>query len=85
MGYINIDVDLGEISDRDLLEELENRAWLDHEKEQILKVVNSDASNKMLLFMRVMDKYTLIELEEMFKEHFDHAAPPKEQLTLDLK
>lgn len=79
-----VDIDMRHIDTDDLLEELENRYLDEREKIKLQDLLNNDPSEKYKLFMSVMDKYSLLELEEMFKERFTHTVQPKEQLALPL-
>lgn len=80
-----IDIDLREIDDDDLLSELENRYLNEDEKLRLIRYLNKDPHEKLKFFISVMDKYSLMELENMFKETFPITPIPKEQLKLELK
>jgi hypothetical protein len=78
-AYVRIDLD--DLDTDDLIDELENRCLDNDESERLLTIVKDNESDKMKLFIKVMDKYSLMELQEMFAERFD-ALPSKYQIPL---
>lgn len=81
MASVWIDVDLNEVSTRDLLDELENRYLGNREKDLLLELIKNDEGKKVQLFLKVKDRFSLIELEELFKEN-TYSPPCKEQLSI---
>lgn len=82
MAYIDIDLD--RVDADDLIEALSNHYLNNNEQQQLLELVKAEASTKMQFFLKIMDKFSLFELEEMFKEKtvFNYSPIPKEQLKL---
>jgi len=78
-----VDVDLSQVSESDLIDELKDRYLDEREKLELTNILKDDNSKKVALFLKVKDRYSLLELEEMFKEKFNH-TPCKEQLALKL-
>lgn len=87
MAYITVDVELSEIDTRYLLEELENRCLDDNEKRGLLDSIKSNYwesdNGKWELFLKIKDKYSLFELQEMFKDKRPIEVS-KNQLSLSL-
>lgn len=89
MAYLSVDIDLGELSDNDLISELETRGLNREDKIRLLELVTDvpDYSNdaaKIKLFLEIKNKFSLLELEAMFGENLSVAEIPKEQLKLAL-
>lgn len=80
MPYVSIDLD--DIQTHELISELENR-WLDtDDQRKLVDMLKYEEKEKLKLFYKVIDKFTLIEFEEMFKETYTNIPAPKEQLQL---
>jgi hypothetical protein len=78
-------INLDDVDTSDLIDELENRYLDKDEQESLLDLVKVDLerSEKLKLLLKIVDKYSLQELSEMFKE--DCTTPiPKNQLALPL-
>lgn len=78
-----VDIDLSQVDESDLIDELKDRYLNERERLELVDILNDEGSKKIALFLKVKDKYSLLELEEMFQEKFSH-TPCKEQLTLNL-
>lgn len=81
MAYIRID--MTDIDTDELIGELEDRYLNDREKEWLRDILKGLEDEKDKLWQRVKDGFTIIELEEMFKDHTPIVVA-KEQLTLPL-
>lgn len=84
MPSVWIDVDLKEVDTDDLLDELEGRYLNDREQKLLIDLLKGDDNAKLDLFFQVKDKYSLLELQELFKENVNTGPIPKEQLALPL-
>lgn len=82
MAYVRVDIDLDDVETRDLIDELENRYLDDREQKWLIKLIKDNDGGKLDLFLKARERFTLIELEEMFKEKFPETPIPKEQLSL---
>jgi hypothetical protein len=85
MSYAYVTINLDDVDTSDLIDELENRYLDKDEQESLLDLVKVDLerSEKLKLLLKIVDKYSLQELSEMFKE--DCTTPiPKNQLALPL-
>ena len=84
MASVWVDVELDEVSTSDLLSELENRYLGKREKIELTSLLQNDEWRKLELFLKVKDKFSVGELEELFTEKAPDAPIPKEQLKLEL-
>jgi len=80
-----IDVDLRHCSTYELIDELENRYLDQREMSSLLDLVKGDDSQKLKLFISVMDKYSSMELQDIFKEDLKVTEVPKEQMCFDFE
>lgn len=85
MTYISVNVDLSDIDDYDLILELRYRHLFLNEVKMYTELFKDEEREKVELFLKNMGKYTMRELEELFKEKFPPAPIPKEQLALSLQ
>jgi len=85
MTYISVDVDLSEIDDWDLILELRYRHLFLNDIKMYTELFKDEQKEKVGLFLNNIDKYTMRELEELFKEKFPPEPIPKEQLELPLQ
>ncbi len=86
MAYIDVDTD--NFSTSELIRELENRYLDNREKNNLLEIIKEDDEyslecRKLMLFLKVYERYSMLELEEMFKEDLSTFAS-KNQLKLAL-
>lgn len=81
MPYVHID--LREFDTSDMIIELEDRYLDSRDQVNLLQLIKSDDSIKLQLFITVMDRFSVKELEEMFKEDFSTTVTDT-QLSLDL-
>lgn len=82
MAYVSVDIELEDIDTRHLIDELENRYLNEQEQRWLINLVKANDGGKLDLFLKNRERFTLIELEEMFKEKFPVSNVPKEQLSL---
>jgi hypothetical protein len=87
MAYAYLQVDLDEVETSDLIEELDNRYLVVSEQEELLSLIKHSRlhidAQKISMFLKVMDKFSLQELADLFKE--DITTPiPENQLSLNL-
>lgn len=82
MAYINVDIDLDEIRTWELIDELENRYLDAGDQKKLVDLLKGEEKEKLKLFYKVIDRFSLSELEEMFKENYTSTPAPKEQLQL---
>jgi hypothetical protein len=68
MASVYIDIDLNDVNSWELIEEIENRALClsDSQKERVLDAISYDDAEKWKLFLAVKNKYSLLELQELF-------------------
>lgn len=82
-----IDIDLDEFSTGELINELENRYLENREKDSLIDLIKdsyrTDECMKLKLFISVYGKYSVLELEEIFKETYT-VTKSENQLTLPL-
>lgn len=76
-----VSIDMGEFNTSELIEELSNRTLWSSEKKEIMELLRTEDGGKFDLFLRIIDKFTITELEDMFKENVS-CLIPKEQLSL---
>lgn len=83
MASVRVDIELSEVDTRDLISELEDRYFNEFEFNDIIDMMYSDDDKlKMKFFFQIKDKYSLLELKEMFKESITSMPIPEEQLKL---
>lgn len=82
MASVWVDINLSELSEGDLIRELEDRYLDEDEQLQILEIVKNSDSKKLQLFLQIMDKFSVLELEDLFKEKPIELPVPKEQIKL---
>lgn len=83
MAYISLEVDLKEINTSDLVEELEERYLDDYDVARVLKMVTTQDAKKFEFFNRVKDRFSMLELEELFKEHLPACKASEEQIIIN--
>lgn len=91
MAYAYLNVDLEDIDTDDLISELEDRRLSNSEKLELLNIAKdvkgfsqySIDAVKIRLFMKVMDRYSMQELHDLFQEDYHTPVPPN-QLQLSL-
>ena len=84
MASFIIDVSLSEVSNRELIEELEGRYLNSHEQRWLIDLLKSDDKQKLDLFFQVKDKHSLLELEGMLNEKVGEVLVSENQLSLEL-
>lgn len=82
MASVWVDVDLEEVSTRDLLDEIEDRYLGTWEQKMLISMIRNEDRAKFDFFFQIKDKFTLSQLEELFKEPCINVPTPKEQLKL---
>lgn len=85
MASIWTEIDLDEISTSDLLDELENRYLGEREQASLVELLNDSDKQKFDLFLKIKNRFSAYELEEMFSENHTNMSPSKNQLALNLK
>lgn len=79
-----VNINANEISTDDLIEALEHHYLEQWEMEKLARIIGTSAGKKMKLFLKVMNRYSTKELEEMFAEKVDaHAGPNQIELPLN--
>lgn len=78
-----VDLDLDDVDTDDLIDELENRYLDEGERKLLLEMVKNN-DDKINLFMKIKDRYSIFELEQMFAEQSESIPIPKNQLKLSI-
>lgn len=79
-----VDINPHDIRTSELIDALEYHSLDKWEMERLLELITTEAGKKMELFLKVMDRYSIHELEEMFAEKVDaHAGPNQIELPLN--
>lgn len=81
-----IDINLNDIDTSDLISELEDRYLDDRDQTYLLKIIKKTSGSdarKMEIFLKVIGKYSLSELQDMFSS-VEHTIAGKNQLSLEL-
>lgn len=84
MASVYIDIDLNDVNTWELIEEIETRSLClsDSQKQQILDAIAYDDAEKWKLFLSVKNKYSLLELQEVFNTS-EPACSSKAQLPIE--
>jgi hypothetical protein len=87
MAYTYLRIELDDIDTSDLIEELDNRYLDNNEQDQLLDLIKESRlrtdAQKIKLFLKAMDKYSIQELQELFQENMSTIIS-KNQLQLSL-
>ena len=81
MALISVDID--EFETWELIDELDNRYLSYDQKLSLVKYLKSEEQQKVSLFLKVINRFTITEFEEMFSETIRMPIPPN-QLSLEL-
>lgn len=84
MASVWTEIDLDEISTSDLLDELENRYLGEREQASLVELLNDSDKQKFDLFLKIKNRFSVYELEEMFSDNHTNTPPSKNQLALNL-
>jgi len=82
MAYVFTEIDLREVDANDLIEELQSRYLDDRHRAELIDLLKGEEKTKLDLFFKVKDRYSLLELQELFQEKSVSLPTPKEQLPL---
>lgn len=84
MPYVSVyvDIDLNEVHAGDLIEELQGRHLSDNQQKELIDMIFYYDKRKLDLFMNVIDRLSLLELEEMFTENSNNIKPSENQIKL---
>lgn len=63
-----VDIDLYQVSTHELLDELQNRHLNDNEQLSLIQLITTQDTKKFALFLKVYERYSIHELEELFCE-----------------
>lgn len=80
---ILVEFNLDDVDTDELLAELENR-YLNHREKELLLALAKDNDPKLKLFMQQAERFSLLELEQMFGEPSTGNAASENQLKLEL-
>lgn len=84
MPSVWVHIDIREVDTEDLLEELQSRYLNDREQMMLIDLLRGEDKSKLDLFFKAKDRYSVLELQELFKEKNIVWPIPKEQLSLSI-